>query len=89
MDYANAVELITKAAIIDGVETTIRPVKILEDGPITIEIAMRKGHCFYSKTIDWYEIKERENGEELLMYILKDILFQLLRFPYCNFLKGE
>ena len=83
MDYTRAVELIVKAAIMDGVETSIRPVKNLGYEP-AIEIDMQRGKTSCSTLIDLQVCKEHENGEEMLMHILKSNLFRLLHSQYEN-----
>ena len=81
MDYKKAGELIVKAAIMDGGETTIRPVKNLGYKP-AIEVDMQRGKTSCSSIIDLQVCKEHENGEEMLMHVLKSNLFRLLQSQY-------
>lgn len=81
MDYTKAGELIVKAAIMDGVETTIRPVKNL-GYEHAIEVDMQRGKTSCSSIIDLQVCKEYENGEEMLMHVLKSNLFRLLQSQY-------
>ena len=81
MDYTKAGELIVKAAIMDGVETTIRPVKNLGYKP-AIEVDMQRGKTSCSSIIDLQVCKEHKNGEEMLMHVLKSNLFRLLQSQY-------
>ena len=81
MDYTRAGELIVKAAIMDGVETTIRPVKNLGYEP-AIEIDMQRGDTSYSTIINLQACKEYGNGEETLIHILKSNLFRPLQSQY-------
>ena len=81
MDYTKAGELIVKAAIMDGVETTIRPVKNLWHEP-AIEVDMQRGDTSCSTIINLQACKEHGNGEETLIRILKSNLFRLLQSQY-------
>ena len=81
MDYTKAGELIVKAAIMDGVETTIRPVKNLGYKP-AIEVDMQRGKTSCSSIINLQVYKEHENGEKMLMHVLKSNLFRLLQSQY-------
>ena len=81
MDYTKAGELIVKAAIMDGVETIIRPVKNLWHEP-AIEVDMQRGDTSCSSIIDLQICEEHENGEEMLMHVLKSNLFRLLQSQY-------
>ena len=83
MDYTRAGELIVKAAIMDGVETSIRPAKSFGYEPV-IEIDMQRGKTSCSSFIDLQDFKEHKNGEEMLMHILKSNLFRLLHSQYEN-----
>ena len=81
MNYTKAGELIVKAAIMDGVETTIRPVKNLGYEP-AIEVDMQRGKTSCSSIIDLQVCKEHKNGEEMLIHVLKSNLFRLLQSQY-------
>ena len=81
MDYTKAGELIVKAAIMDGVETTIRPVKNLWHEPV-IEVDMQRGDTSCSTIINLQACKEHENREEMLIHVLKSNLFRLLQSQY-------
>ena len=81
MDYTKAVDLIVKAAIMDGVETTIRPVKNLGH-ETAIEVDMQRGNRSCSTLIDLQVCKDHRNGEEMLVHILKSALFRLLQSQY-------
>lgn len=74
-EYKSAQELILKAALCDGVSTTIRPSTLGYRN--AIEVVFAKGDAMSSTVIDLVLEDERP-----VLYGLKRALFNLFEYPY-------
>jgi hypothetical protein len=76
MEYKSVQDLIIKAALRDGVSTTIRPYTF---GTNAIEVVFTKGVDRTSVAIDL-----TFHDEHMVLYMLKSTLFNLFEAPYKN-----
>ena len=72
-DYKSVQDLIVKAAIYDGVATTIAPTEISGD---VLKVTFSKGNRHSTTHIELYN--RRGNPEEMALYCCKDALHKLL-----------
>lgn len=76
-DYKSVQDLIVKAAIYDGISTTISPTNINGD---TLKITFSKGNRQYTTAIELHN--RFRNPEEVALYCCKDALHNLMWAPY-------
>lgn len=77
-DYKSVQELIVKAALYDGVSTTISPYVVDSDHVITIKFSKNGRHsATYLDLTDRYR-----RPEEAALYVCKRALMDLLFAPY-------
>jgi hypothetical protein len=74
--YKSVQDLILKAALRDGVSTTIKPIGIASDA---VEIVFTKDNCNSAVSIDLTFIDER-----ITLNMLRSALFRLFEEPYKN-----
>lgn len=82
IEYKSAQELILKAALCDGVSTTIRP--STQGYRNAVEVVFAKGDARSSTVID-FVIKD----ERPVLYGLKRALFNLFEYPYRDIVVEE
>lgn len=87
-DYKSVQDLIVKAAMYDGVTTTIRANELF-GGRDVIEIIFSKGDRHSATTIDMESAII--NHEDAILYACKKSLYNLLKAPYeeIEICKGE
>lgn len=78
-DYKSVQDLIIKAAMYDKVSTTIRANELF-GGRDVIEIIFQKGDRYSAAHIDTWN--NAFNNEEVLLYVCKKALYNLLEAPY-------
>ena len=75
-DYKSIQDLIVKAALYDGVSTTIRPNKLFK-GRNMLELTFSRNDMYSATCIDLDNTRE-----EMILYCAKQALFDLLFAPY-------
>lgn len=80
-DYKSVQELIVKAAMYDGITTTIRPQEMF-GGYNVIEIEFSKRGHHSSTLIDGNQIKDNRIPEEATLWNCKQALHDLFMAPY-------
>ena len=78
-DYKSIQELIVKAALYDGVSTTISPDKLI-GGPDILKITFEKDNRYMVAHID--TVQGFRDHEEMVLNICKRALLKLLFAPY-------
>lgn len=78
-DYKTVQELILKAAMLDGITTTIRPTELI-GGRDAIELIFSKGDRYSSVYID--TLNAYNYPEDAVLYNCKSTLYKLLKAPY-------
>ena len=78
-NYKSVQELILKAAMFDGVTTTIRPTELI-GGRDAIELIFSKGDRYSSVYID--TLNTYNYPEDAVLYNCKAALYKLLEAPY-------
>ena len=78
-DYKSIQELIVKAALYDGVSTTIGPDKLI-GGPDILKITFEKDNRYITAHID--TVKGYRDHEEFALSACKRALLKLLFAPY-------
>lgn len=81
-EYKNAQDLILKAALYDGVSTTIRPGTNIYCSPIEVVFSRGEHRCAVS--FDFVRDDER-----YILFGLKQALFNLLEYPYKDIVVEE
>lgn len=76
-DFKSVQDLIVKAAIYDGISTTISPAHINGD---VLKITFSKGNRQYTTGIELYN--RFRDPEEVALYVCKDALHNLMWAPY-------
>ena len=80
-EYKTVQELILKAAMLDGVTTTIRANELF-GGYDVLEIIFSKGDRHSSTRIDVHQIKNSKIPEEATLYSCQRALRDLFMAPY-------
>ena len=80
-DYKSIQELIVKAALCDGVTTTIRAEELLGRGD-AIRITFEKNKSYTTYAVDVSINEPEDYREELLLCGCKKALYKLLCYPY-------
>ena len=80
-DYKSIQELIVKAALYDGVATTIRAEELLGRGD-AIRIIFEKNKACTTYAVDVSIDEPEDYREEQLLYGCKKALYKLLCYPY-------
>ena len=76
-DFKSVQDLIVKAALYDGISTTISPTEISGD---VLKVTFSKGDRRYTTSI---ELSHRfRDPEEVALYVCKDALHNLMWAPY-------
>lgn len=78
-EFKNVQELILKAAMLDGVTTTIRPVELF-GGYDAIEIIFSKGDRHSCTHISQLNISDAQ--KDAVLYACKHALYDLFKIPY-------
>ena len=80
-DYKSIQELIVKAALYDGVTTTIRADELLGRGDV-IRITFEKNKAYTTYAVDVSINDTKDYREESLLCGCKKALYKLLCYPY-------
>jgi len=80
-DYKSVQNLIVKAAMHDGVTTTIRPIERFS-GYNMIELVFSKGDNYSTTCIDVNVHSTFKNPEDATLYLCKRALNELFMMPY-------
>lgn len=80
-DYKSVQDLIIKAAMHDGVVTTIRPTEKF-GGYNVIEFVFSKGDNYSTACIDVNVHSTFKNSEDAALYLCKRALSELFMMPY-------
>lgn len=84
-NYKSVQDLIVKAALYDGVSTTIRATERF-GGVNALEITFQKDHRYSGARIDLLDVG---NHEEMSLYVCKSALRKLLWDPYDEIVVNE
>lgn len=80
-DFKSVQELIIKAAMYDGISTTIRPMERF-GGYNVIELVFSKGNNFSAIQINTNDCSIVRNPEDAVLYACKGALKELFMEPY-------